>query len=509
MPKVMFIRSELTKVFEDYRKIDDCIGGAARVKRAGTMYLPDPDPYNTGPDAKKRYEAYLLRAVFYAVAQRTLNGLTGQVFQREPVSEIPNELDGIEADATGSGVTLRQLAKRNLALNLTKGRAGVLVDYPDTESATVADIQSGRIRPTIEVIEPQHVINWRTYRDGALTKYSLVVIAEQWPFADDGFEIKYACQFRVLELTETGQYRVTIWREIDKPTVWDGEKTISDKLEFVPKEEYYPSGPNGEPIDEIPFMFTGPENNDSSVDLPPFAPLVELNLAHYRNSADYEEACFIMGQPTFYASGLTQDWYDTVLKGQLRFGSRGGIPLPVNAQVGLVQMTANSEPKEAMEHKERQMVALGAKLVEQKTVQRTATEASQEESSETSFLASAADNTSAAMEWALKWCAYFMNLASNRGDVNLEYKLNTNFTMLNLSAGDRAELIKEWQSGAITFGEMRAVLRQGGVATEDDATALTMLEQEQARQLEHETARMEAEAAAMGSNVGNGGSNAE
>lgn len=508
MGKVMFIRAELTRVTDAYRKIDDCIGGADRVKKAGTKYLPNPDPLNTSPEATQRYKDYLLRAVFYAVAQRTLNGLTGQVFQREPVSEIPNQLDKIELDATGSGVTLRQLAKRNLALNITKGRAGVMVDYPDVETATVADLQSGRIRPTIHVFEPQHVINWRTFADGALTKFSLVVIAEQWPFQDDGFEIKYACQFRVLELTEDNRYRVTIWRELDKPTVWNGESQISDKLEFKPFEEYYPTGPSGEPIEEIPFMFTGPENNDASVDLPPFSPLVELNLAHYRNSADYEEACFTMGQPTFYASGLTEAWYNDVLKGEIRFGSRGGIPLPQGAQVGLVQMNANSEPFNAMEHKERQMVALGAKLVEQKSVQRTATEATQDEASETSFLASAADNTSSAMEWALKWCAYFMGLNGSREDIQLAYKLNTNFTMLNLSASDRAELIKEWQSGAITFSEMRAVLRQGGVATEDDQTAITELEQEQARQLAQETARMEAEAKTLGSNVGNGGNNA-
>lgn len=508
MAKVQFIRPELAKVIEDYQKIDDCMGGPARIKAAGTVYLPKPDPTDTSDGANRRYDNYKKRAVFYGVVAGTLNGLTGQVFQREPVSEIQNELDPIEADATGAGVTLRQLAKRNLALNLTKGRAGVFVDYPDTEGTTVADIQSGRIRPTIEVIEPQHVINWRTYKDGALTKYSLVVIAEQWPFADDGFEIKYACQFRVLELTDAGYYRVSIWREENNPTAWDGHGSISDHKEFKPAEAYYPTGPDGEAIKEIPFMFTGPENNDAGVDLPPFAALVELNLSHYRNSADYEEACFVMGQPTFWASGLTEAWYNDVLKGQLRFGSYGGIPLPPNAAVGLLQMAPNTLPKEAMEMKERQMVAIGAKLVEQKTVQRTATEASQDKASETSFLAAAADNTSAAMEWALKWCGFFMDMGEP-GDIELEYKLNTNFAMMNLSAADRAELIKEWQAGAVTFGEMRAVLRQTGVATEDDETALGMLEEEQARQLEQATAKMEAEAKAQGLNVGSGGKNAE
>ena len=56
--------------------------------------------------------------------------------------------------------------------------------------------------------------------------------------------------------------------------------------------------------------------------------LAVLNIAHYRNSADYEESCFVTGQPTVWASGLTEAWVEDVLKGELRLGSFGGIPLP-------------------------------------------------------------------------------------------------------------------------------------------------------------------------------------
>ena len=40
--------------------------------------------------------------------------------------------------------------------------------------------------------------------------------------------------------------------------------------------------------------------------------------------------------------------------------------------------------------------------------------------------------------------------------------------------------IKEWQSGAITFEEMRAVLRKSGTATEEDAKAKEKIAQETA-----------------------------
>ena len=46
-----------------------------------------------------RYHQYKERAVFYNVVYRTLNGMTGQVFLREPVAELPNDLDAMVEDA--------------------------------------------------------------------------------------------------------------------------------------------------------------------------------------------------------------------------------------------------------------------------------------------------------------------------------------------------------------------------------------------------------------------------
>jgi hypothetical protein len=59
---------------------------------------------------------------------------------------------------------------------------------------------------------------------------------------------------------------------------------------------------------------------------------------------------------------------------------------PEGGERRLAPSDENTMPKEAMEAKERQMVALGAKLVEQKQVQRTAMEAGMEEASTSSLL---------------------------------------------------------------------------------------------------------------------------
>lgn len=486
---VAFIRPELAAMLPKYRLIRDCLAGEDHIKKQGKVYLPMPNPADTSAENVARYNGYKTRAVFYNVTRRTVGGLTGQVFARDPVSEIPDQLDAIEKDATGTGVTAAQQSKRILNFVSSYGRSGVYVDYPDTGGeTTIADIQSGRVRPTITVCDPKTVINWRVMEFGALTKLALVVIAETWPFADDGFELKFGCQFRVMSLefaqdgegNPTGEprYRVDVWRE-PSPSVWNGQEIPKGK-NFAIHSTYYPTGPNGENIDEIPFMFVGSENNDTEIDNPPIYDLASLNVAHYRNSADYEEACYVMGQPTYWFSGLTKEWVEDVLKGQIRLGSWGGVMLPPNSQGGLLQMQPNTMPFEAMGHKENQMVALGAKLVEKKTVQRTATEAEQDEAAESSSLASMAKNVSAAMSWAFDWCAYFSGLGD---EIECVYTLNTDFDLMKLTPAERLQTIKEWQGGALTFSEMRAVLRKGGVATEDDAEAKKKIDQEKADEI--------------------------
>ena len=110
------------------------------------------------------------------------------------------------------------------------------------------------------------------------------------------------------------------------------------------------------------------------------------------------------------------------------------------------------------------MVAIGAKLVEQSQVQRTALEASMENASETSTLASIARNVSSAYEQSLRWALAYLDRAPA---TELKYKLNTDFAIATMNAQDRAQLSAEWQSGAITDEEMRKQLERAGVAYED------------------------------------------
>lgn len=467
MANVSFIRPELAKLLPLYYLIRDTLAGEPTVKAARTNYLPMPNAEDQSKENKARYEAYLKRAVFYNVARRTMFGFLGQIFMRDPVIKVPALLNPLVANATGSGTNLTQLAKKATNLTLAYSRCGLFVDYPTTDDeggASIADLEAGRVRPTMYVYSPQEIINWRTVDRGAEEVLSLVVIYETYSVSDDGFEMKNSGQFRVLRLDENGEFVHELWRE-PVPTEQSGQRI--PKGNYQQYQVFRPKGANGEPLREIPFMFIGSEDNDANPDNPNFYDLCSLNIAHYRNSADYEESCFVVGQPTPVLTGLTEEWVTNVLKGTVAFGSRGGIPLPSGADAKLLQASPNTMIKEAMETKERQMIAIGAKLVEQKSVQRTATEASLESANEASTLASTAKNVSAAFKWALEFAADLVGQSS----AGIEFELNTDFDIARMSAEERRQLVEEWQKGAVTFEEMRGGLRKAGVATEADDIA--------------------------------------
>lgn len=456
-PNVSYTRSEVTALMPKWEAMRIILEGEHAVKAAGLKFLPLPSCTETnGIDAQERYTIYKQRAVFYNATRRTLDGLMGQVFSRDPIIELPPELQTLIEDCDGAGVSMTQQARETLSFVMAYGRCGMLGDYPQRSApASKAQILSGEVRPNVMLFDPWSVINWRTKLVGGMRKLSLVVISENFVASDDGFETKYTPQWRVLKLSNAGVYSVEIWRQ-DSP-----------ESGFISYENYIPKDADGKPFNYIPFTFVGCTNNNEYPDQPPLYDLMTVNIGHYRNSADYEESCFMVGQPTPVFTGLTQQWVDEVMKGQVFLGSRGGVMLPIGGDAKLLQVAANSMPMEAMVHKEGQMLALGAKLVEQSTVQKTLGEAQINESSESSILATAAKNVSLAYTLVLGWAGRFVNAAQNE----VRFDLNTDFPATRLTPNDRAELVLEWQSGAISYTEMRGNLRRAGVATLDDAEA--------------------------------------
>ena len=470
-PNIGYVRDEVNNQSAEWETTEDASNGELAVKAKGEKYLPKHEYYPNDPKLNNKvYEKYLLRAVFFPVTGRTLSGLCGQVFSKPVQTDLPAILQNLEDNLDGAGLTLEQHTKTALTQVLKKGRCGLLADFPRVPPDAVTtkkDISSGALRPRVLHYTAEQIINWREQTIGGETKLSKLVLYENKVVDDDGFEFSVEPRWRVYELTDDG-VQVTVYRK--------EEADSQGQIEYVVDEETVTVlGSDQAPLKEIPFAFIGAENNDSSVDGSPIYPIAQLNIAHYRNSAAYEQSVDLVGQVTPVLSGITDDWAKKHINGKVTFGALTPLLLPVGAKAELLQAQPSSMSKEAMDEKEEQMKAIGAKLIEPQTVQRTATETEIEETSEASVLSSVAKNVSAAYELALYYCSLFLSPVE-KGAIKVQ--LNSEFQIVGLDAQERKEVVEAWQSGLITKEEAREVYRRKGVATENNEDAFTKISQE-------------------------------
>lgn len=444
-------RRELIQVQPKYQKIADAIAGEDAVKAAGDKYLPIPSScYNENKSIDQaRLKAYTTRALYYNVCQPTRDALVGQLFLRPPVVVLPERLSIFNEDINGEGLSLEQLVKKAANHVLPYGRGGFLADFPRTDKeVTEADFQNG-VRPIVRFFEPWAIRNWKIEKVGNVYKLTMLVLDENHEEVEEGaneFDVQMKMRHRVYRLKDQC-CSVEVYDE-------DGES----------KESYMICGQNGEPLDEIPFEFIGSENNDAEVDEPPFLNLATINLAHFRNSADYEEGVFLCGQPTPVYAGLTVEWMENYFPRGIPFGSRASITLNEGATAQLLQSLPNMVAFEAMKHKEDQMFSIGAKIINRdQKIEKKEKEVEIEAASQKSVLTTIKDNLELALFAAIKRAGSFVG-----EELTDEHKveLNENFDLTSMDP-DEIRTIIELSSlpvPLITRNESREALRRSGIA---------------------------------------------
>ena len=391
-----------------WEKTRDAVRGSVAVKDKRAKYLPVPDSETNAQGVDSvRYKQYIKRAVFTNYTGRTKNALVGAAFRKRPIIELPDGLDYLADDATGDGLSLEQMAKDELSNLLETGRTLLLVDYPQAdENLSAEDVARLDLRAAIIPYAAEAVINWKTEVIAGRRLLTLVVIAEPYLEASDEFSHEAKTQYRVLRLTEEG-YSQQIYRD---------EEPYSD--------EFFPRKADGSTWDFIPVTFVGSKNNDSTVDDAPLSDIADVNIAHYRNSADYEESCFITGQPTlFITHSLSQDQWQTYNPEGIKIGSRAGHVLGETGAASLLQANPNQLVMQAMQSKEQQMVAIGARIITDRGGNETAEGARIRFASENSVLGDIVGNLSEAVKTCLYWCGEFMGVSSDDCvfDINREF----------------------------------------------------------------------------------------
>ncbi|OGB23343.1 MAG: hypothetical protein A3I66_01370 [Burkholderiales bacterium RIFCSPLOWO2_02_FULL_57_36] len=443
-----------------WKRCRDVAAGQDAVHAAQEEYLP-----KLKEQTPTDYEAYVTRAIFYNATWRTIAGLLGMLYRKPPTIDVPESVKPLLEDVTMNGVPFHVFSQKVAEESLSVGRVGVLVDYPmASPEMTLADAAELNLRPTMCMYKSESIINWRTRRVNNKTVLCLVVLAFKYVEQVDEFEEKSENRFRVLDLDPTtgDTYRMRVF-------------TVDDKGNNILLETSVPLM-GSKPLDFIPFTFIGVDDITPDVDEPPLIDLVDLNLSHYRTTADYEHGCHFTGLPTAVVSGYspkTDDEGRPIEK--LYIGSQSAwVFTDPNAKASFLEFTGQGlgALERNLDRKEAQMAILGARMLEgQKKAAEAAETAGIHRSGENSVLSSAAQTLSIGLKKSLEtFCLW--------GGANAEvtFELNRDFFPMPMDYRMLKELVNALQKGGISFETFFENLKKGEVIS----STITM-EEEQTR----------------------------
>ena len=435
--------NEYNELYSIWERCEHASQGQDEIHECGVTFLP-----RLSGQTDAEYHSYKQRALYFNATARTINGLTGMLFMKPPAIVAPSAMEDIILDVTMSGLSLHQFAEIIAEEIITIGRCGVLVDYPPIVNAvTLAQAQAQGARPYATMYDAESIINWKKGRINNVEHLTLVVLEEENEIPIDEFESKCEPQWRVLDLFE-GAYRQRLFRK-DK------------RGEFIIIDELYPQI-NGALLTKIPFEFFGVRDNTPCVDKPPLLDLIDVNLSHYRTTADYEHGLHFTGLPTPVVTG----YYSDDQSAQLKIGSGTAWLLPdPQSKAFYLEFTGQGlgELREALRAKETMMAVLGARiLAPEKRAAEAAQTASIHRSSENSVLASIAQSLSIGLTNVMILLRDWSGIA---GDVSVE--LNRDFIPNSMSAQDVDSLVKSWQSGAISHETLFENLVSGDIIAQD------------------------------------------
>tara|TARA_R110000787_G_scaffold49614_7_gene118786 strand:- start:998 stop:2305 length:1308 start_codon:yes stop_codon:yes gene_type:complete len=393
----------------------DTYDGEDAVKSKKHDYLP-----KLSRQSEDSYAAYVKRASFYNAIKRTIQGLTGAVMRIEPMVEGAND-DWLD-DITTTGVSLNNFIHYMLTEQLLCGRQGILVEHDGT-------------RPYLTGYSTEQITNWMDDRIILMEKYRAVN-------PNDIYDSKYEIQYRELVM-EDSTYSVNLWREED------------GKWKLV--EEIFPSN-RGSGLGEIPFIALSVDGSNLSPESPPLLGLADINLSHYRTSADLEHGRHFTALPTPYVTGVDVD-------SELTIGAESAWVLPDSAsRAGYLEFSGQGlgALEVAMEQKRSMMASLGAQLLEgQKNGVESSETLKLRQNSETSVLMRSVKAVEGALEDALN------KMAEWNGGGQVTVTLNTDFSDTALNPQEMTALMGLWQSGAISHESLLWNMKRGEVLPPD------------------------------------------
>jgi hypothetical protein len=458
------LHREYEEQAEAWQRARDVIGGEDKIKAAGEKYLPRLEA-----QSDEEYKAYKDRATLFNATARTLAGYVGMIFRRPPYLRLPppaSAIGKVMAEFTNDvdmlGTSLYGYAKAVVNEVISVGRCGTLIDWES----------QGENRAYTVLYQAEQILNWRVERVNGRSIATLVVLAEQVERSSlsgqDEFEGKVQEQIRVLRLersmehgagsSDALRYIVDIWQpKRDSKDVKDIRDNEKHEWELV--DTMIPLR-HGRPLEQIPFVFHGPEHSRPSTARVPLDDIIAENLGHYRLDADYKHGLHFTALPTAWVSGFGKE-------ATLKIGSSvAWVTETTGATAGFLEFTGQglTSFERALDHAERLMSVLGSRLLEgQKKVAETAEAMQIRQSGEDCILGSMATSVSESLTQVLRW-AFWWNSTEDKPELITDQQalleLSSDFRTKGMTSQEITALVAAWKAGAISRDTMFNIFRR-------------------------------------------------
>lgn len=442
-------------MMDEWEKCRDCYAGQKQIKAKGQKYLPKLSTQGTA-----EYEVYKDRAQFYGATNRTVEAYLGMIFRKavkftakyggDQSVEFDEFIGNYLNSITNDGKSLNELAHEIAEEIIVTNRVGILVDMPTVSPApdsflTMYDYEINDIKPILTVYKTESIINWHTVRENGKDIPVLYVLYEpQEVFPENSLVTEEQDTYTILYLENWEDRRNRRYKMIrlEGPTLSDPHSG------FMVTDVIYPRR-NGEYLDHIPFYVLSDQGLDyKRVRLPMISDLANVNIGHYRNSADYEDELHFVSRKTIVFPG-----WDKSKFGEPRVG--GALAAPKDCIPSLLQPTSDSSIREEMVLKEARLAVLGAERISQK--QRYLPSASVAEitaSAEASVIQNFLTSLNLALNriigeaiaWARPiWAKW------NEKEIDLTVMVNTDLAENSVTGADLVNYIAAYQQGGISF----------------------------------------------------------
>ncbi len=444
--KVNTLHPMLVEKADQIRRSRDCYRGTDAVKAGESAGVTGIDelylPKLSGQD-QSEYRTYKLRALFYAAMARTVTALVGAIDRKPPEVKGADHLEDFNKDVTGTGVSLTEFLKELETEIMISGRVIVCIDRMNSENN----------RPYLVWYKNEDCINWFTEEYSEFDKQlGAVVFREMFykPCEDNPYE-QIACnRYREFVKDPQGNVTVNIWT----PETVNADGLGSENTNYVITETYSVHN-RGKALGFLPVVPIVSEGSPLEIPKPPLIDLVDVNLSHYRNSADYEHGLHWTALPTPWFSGLNDRGT------QISLGSGAAIALPdPSSKAGFLEFSGVGLKAilDSMKHKEQLMSSLGARMLAGGMDQSTSAEVAKiNVSGEIAALRNVAKSMSRGITRLLRMVSHWEGKSID--DISIH--LNEDYIDATLPAADVTALVSAYQAGAMSLDSLLWNLDQG------------------------------------------------